>query len=55
MRKRNYTQGISISVSQDIYQALKRISDQREVSLSELFREMIKFYLDKHVSKEMKI
>jgi len=55
MRSRKYTQAISISVSNDIYQAVKRMSDQREISLSELFRDMIKFYMDKHESKEMKI
>jgi len=55
MRKRKYSQPISISVSTEIYQAVKRISDQREISLSELFRDMIIFYLNKHDAKENKI
>lgn len=55
MRKRKYTQPISISVSSEIYQAVKRMSDQREISLSELFRDIIKYYFDKHDSKDMKI
>lgn len=55
MRKRKYTQPISITVSSEIYQEVKRMSDQREISLSELFRDMIKYYFDKHNSKDMKI
>ena len=48
MKLRRYTQGITIFTSPQMYQDVKRISDEREISLSELFREMITEYLDRH-------
>jgi hypothetical protein len=50
MKLRRYTQGITIFTSAEMYQEVKRESDEREVSLSELFREMITEYFDRRHS-----
>ena len=46
MKTRKYTQGISIFTTPGMYEEVKRISDERKISLSELFREMIQSYLE---------
>jgi metal-responsive CopG/Arc/MetJ family transcriptional regulator len=46
MKLRRYTQGITIFTTSKMYHEVKRVSDEMEVSLSELFREMITEYLD---------
>jgi len=48
MKLRRYTQGITIFTTSEMYNEVKRVSDEMEVSLSELFREMITEYLDRH-------
>jgi hypothetical protein len=47
MKLRKYTQGITIFTTPEMYHEVKRVSDELEVSLSELFREMISQYLDR--------
>lgn len=46
MKLRKYTQGITIFTTPEMYHEVKRMSDRMEISLSELFREMITEYLD---------
>jgi predicted house-cleaning NTP pyrophosphatase (Maf/HAM1 superfamily) len=46
MKTRRYTQGITLFTTPDMYQKVKRVSDEMEVSLSELFRSMIARYLE---------
>ena len=46
MKLRRYTQGITIFTTPEMYHDVKRLSDRMEISLSELFREMIMEYLD---------
>ena len=48
MKLRRYTQGVTIFTTPEMYHEVKRVSDEREISLSELFREMITEYLDRH-------
>lgn len=52
MKLRKYTQGISIFTTQEMYQEVKRVSDEMQISLSELFREMINQYLDRRRSNQ---
>lgn len=46
MKTRKYTQGITLFTTPDMYQKVKRASDEMEVSLSEFFRGMIARYLE---------
>jgi hypothetical protein len=41
MRKKTYTQGITIFTTPEMYQAVKEVSDEQEISLGEFFRKMI--------------
>lgn len=53
MKLRKYTQGITIFTTPEMYHEAKRMSDRMEISLSELFREMITEYLDhRNVGKQ---
>jgi len=45
MKKKKYMQGITFFVEPDMYEAIKKISDQREISLSELLRELVENHL----------
>jgi hypothetical protein len=47
MKLRKYTQGITIFTTPEMYHEVKQLSDRLEISLSELFREMIMEYLDR--------
>lgn len=48
MRTRRYTQGITFFTTPQMYLDVKAASDDLEVSLSELFRDMIAWYLKTH-------
>jgi hypothetical protein len=48
MKLRRYTQGVTIFTTPEMYREVKRVSDEMEISLSELFREMITEYLGSH-------
>ena len=50
MKTRRYTQGITLFTTPEMYQAVKRVSDDMEISLSEFFRGMIARYLETHHS-----
>jgi hypothetical protein len=52
MKLRKYTQGISIFTTPEMYLEVKRVSDEMQISLSELFREMISRYLDHRSSNQ---
>jgi predicted CopG family antitoxin len=45
MKKKKYLQGITFFVSAEMYQEMKQISDQREISLSEFIRELVDNHL----------
>ena len=45
MKIKKYIQGVTFFISTDMYSDLKKISDQREISTSELLRELIGEYL----------
>jgi len=46
MKLRKYTQGVTIFTTPEMYCEVKKVSDEKQVSLSELFREMITEYLE---------
>jgi predicted CopG family antitoxin len=41
MKKKKYLQGITFFVGTEMYEEMKKISDQREISLSEFLRELV--------------
>jgi hypothetical protein len=45
MKKKKYLQGVTFFVGTEMYAAMKKISDQREISLSELLRELVENHL----------
>ena len=48
MKTRKYTQGMTLFTTPEMFQDMKRVSDEREISMSELFREMITEYFKNH-------
>ncbi len=56
MKLRKYTQGVTIFTTPEMYCEVKKVSDETQVSLSELFREMITEYLERrHSSNKVNI
>jgi len=53
MKLRKYTQGVTIFTTPEMYQEVKKVSDETQVSLSELFREMISEYLERRHSNNL--
>ena len=49
MKKKKYQQGITFFVSPEMYSTMKKISDEREISLSELLRELIEAYIESRI------
>lgn len=49
MKVKKYIQGITFFTTLQMYQTLKDISDQREISLSDLLREIIDSYLSVNI------
>jgi len=47
MKLRKYTQGVTIFTTPEMYQEVKKVSDAEQVSLSEIFRQMITEYLER--------
>ena len=45
MRKKQFTQGITIFTTPEMYSAIKKASDETEVSISEFFRNVVAWYL----------
>jgi len=45
MKVRRYTQGVTVFMEPKMYEAVKLTSDERGISLSEIFREMVTEYL----------
>jgi len=45
MKKKKYLQGITFFVQPEMYGEMKKISDAREISLSELLRELVENHL----------
>lgn len=46
MKKRKYTQGITFFTTTEMYEEIKRITDQNEIGLSEFLRDLIDQYLN---------
>ena len=46
MKKKTYTQGVTFFLAPEMYEALKKLSDENQVSLSELLRNIIELFLD---------
>jgi hypothetical protein len=46
MKKRKYSQAITFFVEPSMYQAVKELTDQLEIGLSELLREAVQNHLD---------
>jgi len=47
MKLRKYTQGVTIFTTPEMYCEVKKVSDAEQVSLSEIFRQMIAEYLER--------
>ena len=47
MKLRKYTQGVTIFIEPQMYCEVKKVSDEAQVSLSEIFRQMITEYLER--------
>lgn len=47
MKLRKYTQGVTIFTTPEMYEEVKKVSDAKQVSLSEIFRQMITEYLER--------
>ena len=47
MRKAKYTKPVSLNIDEKIYQALKKQSDEYEISLAEMIRDLIMHALKK--------
>lgn len=45
MRLKRYTHGLTLFISQEMFQALKRLSDSQQVSMSELVREVLQSHI----------
>ena len=46
MKKKTYTQGVTFFLAPEMYEALKKISDESQISLSELLRNIIERFLE---------
>jgi predicted DNA-binding protein len=46
MKRKTYTQGVTFFLAPEMYEALKKISDENQVSLSELLRNIIELFLE---------
>ncbi len=45
MKRKKYLQGITFFVEPGMYEEMRKISDQREISLSEFIRELVEKHL----------
>ena len=48
MRTKKYTHGITLFMTPQMYEDIRKLSDVREVSLSEIFRTIVSDYLERH-------
>ena len=46
MKTRRFTQGITIFTTPEMYQAVKKITDEERMSISEFFRNVVNDYLN---------
>jgi hypothetical protein len=49
MRLKKYTQGVTFFITPDMLEVLKKISDEKQVSVSEVLREVLSQYLSQRV------
>ncbi len=55
MRTKKMTNGLTFAMSNEMFEEIKRISDDKEISLGELVRNILQEYLDQnknHVNGE---
>ena len=52
MRTKKYTHGITFFMTPQMYEDIRKLSDQREVSISEVFRNIVSEYLERHQRDE---
>jgi hypothetical protein len=45
MRLKKYTQGVTFFITPDMLEVLKKISDEKQVSVSEVLREVLNQYI----------
>jgi hypothetical protein len=45
MRLKRYTHGLTFFITTEMFEALKKISDEKEISMSELLREVLDQYI----------
>ncbi len=56
MRTKKMTNGLTFAMSNEMFEEIKRISDDKEISLGELVRNILQEYLDQnknHVNGEL--
>ncbi len=56
MRTKKMTNGLTFAMSNEMFDEIKRISDDKEISLGELVRNILQEYLDQiknHVNGEL--
>lgn len=46
MKRKTYTQGVTFFITPEMLEALKRMSDDSQISLSELLRNIIELFLE---------
>lgn len=47
MRLKKYTHGLTFFITVDMFEALKQMSDEKQMSMSELLREVLEQYVGK--------
>jgi hypothetical protein len=52
MRKRNYTKNVGVLLSEDTYEKLVRITNEKELPLSQFLRERIEEALERREEEE---
>ena len=55
MRTKKYTHGITFFMTPQMYEDIRKLSDVREVSISEIFRTIVSEYLERHQLDEKEI
>ena len=46
MRLKRYTHGLTFFITPEMFEDLKQISDEKQVSMSELMREVLAYYIN---------
>ena len=46
MRKAQFTKTLTVAISPELYEEIKRVTEEKEISISEWFRGVTKLFLD---------